>query len=160
MILRNGKFSWKNIAENFPYGKIFHLTSLRHVRPRGHRDRRYWSCVFLKSCREDVSQIAATLWGRKRLGDSGLDCSLKLWFRCKLWGQLCRSELYQGWRQTESVDTSEVRLHSSAISQSFIISVLQSPETQPPYGILKWMHRDIDYPSIFSFHCRCFLTTP
>jgi hypothetical protein len=28
MILRNGKFSGKNIAENFPYGKIFHLTSL------------------------------------------------------------------------------------------------------------------------------------
>jgi hypothetical protein len=32
MILRNGKFSEKNIAENvlqnFPYGKIFHLTSL------------------------------------------------------------------------------------------------------------------------------------
>jgi hypothetical protein len=23
------KMFWKNIAENFPYGKIFHLTSLR-----------------------------------------------------------------------------------------------------------------------------------
>jgi hypothetical protein len=28
MILRNGKLSGKNIEENFPYGKIFHLTSV------------------------------------------------------------------------------------------------------------------------------------
>jgi hypothetical protein len=28
------KIFWKNIAENFPYGKIFHLTSLVAMRYR------------------------------------------------------------------------------------------------------------------------------
>jgi hypothetical protein len=29
------KIFWKNIAENFPYGKIFHLTSLLHTQTKG-----------------------------------------------------------------------------------------------------------------------------
>jgi hypothetical protein len=29
------KMFWKNIAENFPYGKIFHLTSLLRTGVRG-----------------------------------------------------------------------------------------------------------------------------